>query len=88
MSVSFDAHCVARVEVSAYSRQVIGANWRVHWQKLVLFDSENKPIGEVTLFLDQPMAALAIGDCSELDGFQMLALPAPVPRLMNQVSGF
>ena len=88
MSVSFDAHCVARVEVSAYSRQVIGANWRVHWQKLVLFDSENKPIGEVTLFLDQPMAALAIGDCSELDGFQTPALPAPALPLVRQVGGF
>jgi len=83
MSVSFDIHCVSRIEVSAFSRKLPGIDWRVHWQKLVLFDSENRPLGEVTLFLDQPMAALAIGDCSELDGFQVSALPAP--RLIHQV---
>jgi hypothetical protein len=92
MSVSLDVHHVARVEVSAYSRKVSGADWRVHWQKLALFDRENNPIGEVTLFLDQPMAALAIGDCSELDGFAsalpLLPPPAPALYLVSQVGGF
>jgi hypothetical protein len=92
MSVSLDVHHVARVEVSAYSRKVSGADWRAHWQKLELFDSENNPIGEVTLFLDQPIAALAIGDCSQLDGFTsalpLLPPPAPALHLTNQVSGF
>jgi|APFre7841882590_1041340.scaffolds.fasta_scaffold65581_2 hypothetical protein len=73
MAVSFSIHSVARVEVSAYSKQVTNRNWRMHCQTLVFFDSENRQIGEVVLFLEQPMSAMAIGDCSNLDGI------APVP---------
>jgi hypothetical protein len=96
MSASFSLFDVHRVEVSAYSAPLSGVsgNTRMHCQRLVLFDSANTPIGEVILFLDQPFAALAIGDCSELDGFQApvivapAAFPTPALQLISQVSGF
>ena len=96
MSASFSLFDVHRVEVSAYSAPLSGisGDTRMHCQRLVLFDLANTPIGEVILFLDQPFAALAIGDCSELDGFQApvtvapVALPASTLQLISQVSGF
>lgn len=97
MSTSVGIFNVARVEVTAYSLSLCmslsnGQN-RAHYQKLTFFDGENHSLGEVTLYLDQPLAALAIGDCSELDGFQEpvsapSALPVPTLRLISQVSGF
>ena len=60
----------------------------MHYQRLELFNAEGWRIGEVVLHLEQPMAALAIGDCSELDGFQTPALPAPALPLVRQVGGF
>jgi hypothetical protein len=87
MSASFSIFNVHRVEISAHSSCLSDGN-RMHYQRLELFNSEGWKIGDVILHLEQPMAALAIGDCSELDGFQTPALPAPTPRLMNQASGF
>ncbi len=97
MSTSVGIFNVARIEVTAYSLSLSlpfsdGKN-RAHYQKLTFFDGENHSLGEVTLYLDQPLAALAIGDCSALDGFQepvsaSLVLPAPTLRLISQVSGF
>lgn len=87
MSASFNIFNVHRVEISAHSTCLSDGS-RVHYQRLELFDSKGWPIGDVTLFLEQPMAALAIGDCSQLDGFQTPAFPAPAPRLMNQAGGF
>lgn len=90
MSASFSIFNVHRVEISAYSTCLPDGS-RMHYQRLELFDSEGWKIGEVVLHLVQPMAALAIGDCSELDGFQAPALPAlPVPtlHLVSQVAGF
>ena len=87
MSASFNIFNVHRVEISAHSTCLSDGS-RMHYQRLELFNAEGWRIGEVVLHLEQPTAALAIGDCSELDGFQTPALPAPVPRLMNQVSGF
>jgi hypothetical protein len=86
MSASFSIFNVHRVEISAHSSCLSDGN-RMHYQRLELFNSEGWKIGDVILHLEQPMAALAIGDCSELDGFTS-ALPAPTPRLMNQASGF
>jgi hypothetical protein len=87
MSASFSIFNVHRVEISAHSSCLSDGN-RMHYQRLELFNSEGWKIGDVILHLEQPMAALAIGDCSQLDGFQTPALPAPTPRLMNQASGF
>ena len=88
---------VARIEVTAYSLSLSlpfsdGKN-RAHYQKLTFFDGENHSLGEVTLYLDQPLAELAIGDCSRLEGFQepvsaSPALPASTLNLISQVSGF
>ena len=86
MSASFSIFNVHRVEISAHSSCLSDGN-RMHYQRLELFDSEGWKIGDVILHLEQPMAALAIGDCSELDGFQTPALSLlPVPA--RQVSGF
>ena len=70
MSVSFDVHGVARIEVSAYSTPLVtlaGAP-RMHCQTLCLFDADNRRIGQIILFLDNPKGALPVGDCSHLDG--------------------
>jgi len=96
MSISLDVFNVARVEVWAYSLSLesVGGQGLAHYQKLVFFDGDNGEIGNVTLFLAQPLAAIAIGDCSRLDGFQApaivapVALPTPAPQLLSQVSGF
>jgi hypothetical protein len=86
MSASFSIFNVHRVEISAHSSCLSDGN-RMHYQRLELFDSEGWKIGDVILHLEQPMAALTIGDCSELDGFQTPALfLLPVPA--RQVSGF
>ena len=86
MSASFSIFNVHRVEISAHSSCLSDGN-RMHCQRLELFDSEGWKIGDVILHLEQPMAALAIGDCSKLDGFQTPALSMlPVPA--RQVSGF
>lgn len=87
MSASFNIFNVHRVEISAHSTCLSDGS-RMHYQRLELFDSKGWPIGDVTLFLEQPMAALAIGDCSQLDGFQTPALPAPASPLVRQAGGF
>lgn len=87
MSAAFSIFNVHRVEISAHSTCLSDGS-RMHYQRLELFNSKGRKIGEVVLHLEQPMAALAIGDCSQLDGFQTPALPAPAPRLMNQAGGF
>jgi hypothetical protein len=91
MSTCLNIHGVTRVEVLAQSAPVYGGGaGRVHWQKLIVFGAENLAIAEVVLFLHQPFAALAIGDCSELDGFQAPALPPPAPAVhrVSQVARF
>lgn len=97
MSTSIDIFEVARVEVIAYSLPLSSplsdGRTKAHYQKLVFFDAENHSLGNVTLYLDQPLSALAIGDCSRLEGFQepvsaTPALPVPALRLISQVSGF
>jgi hypothetical protein len=96
MSISLDVFNVARVEVLAYSLSLesAGGQGLAHYQKLVFFDDDNCEIGDVTLFLAQPLAAIAIGDCSRLDGFQApvtvapAAFPTPALQLLSQVSGF
>lgn len=87
MSASFNIFNVHRVEISAHSTCLSDGS-RMHYQRLELFNAEGWRIGEVVLHLEQPMAALAIGDCSELDGFQTPALPAPALPLVRQVGGF
>ena len=87
MSASFNIFNVHRVEISAHSTCLSDGS-RMHYQRLELFNAEGWRIGEVVLHLEQPMAALAIGDCSELDGFQTPALPAPTLPSVRQVSGF
>lgn len=71
MSASFGIFDVHRVEISAYSAPLsgIGGKSRMHCQRLELFDATNQKIGDVTLYLDQPLSAIAIGDLSQLDGF-------------------
>lgn len=87
MSASFNIFNVHRVEISAHSTCLSDGS-RMHYQRLELFNAEGWRIGEVVLHLEQPMAALAIGDCSELDGFQTPALSAPALPLVRQVGGF
>jgi len=91
MSASFSIFNVHRVEISAHSitLSIFADKPRAHYQKLEFFNSHNQKIGEVMVQLDRPMAALAIGDCSELDGFQAPALPPPAPALhrVSQVAG-
>ncbi len=87
MSASFNIFNVHRVEISAHSTCLSDGS-RMHYQRLELFNAEGWRIGEVVLHLEQPMSALAIGDCSELDGFQTPALPAPALPLVRQVGGF
>ena len=87
MSASFNIFNVHRVEISAHSTCLSDGS-RMHYQRLELFNAEGWRIGEVVLHLEQPMSALAIGDCSELDGFQVPALPAPALPLVRQVGGF
>ena len=87
MSTYVNIHGVTRIEVLAQSATLFGGG-RVHWQELIMFGTENQVIAKIVLFLQQPLAALAIGDCSELDGFQMSALPAPALPSVRQVSGF
>ena len=86
MSASFNIFNVHRVEISAHSTCLSDGS-RMHYQRLELFNAEGWRIGEVVLHLEQPMAALAIGDCSELDGFQTPALPAPALPVVRQVGG-
>jgi hypothetical protein len=94
MFASFSIFDVHRVEVSAHSitLSIFADKPRAHYQKLEFFDSRDQKIGEIMVQLDRPMAALAVGDCSELDGFQAPApapaLPAPALRLVGQVGGF
>lgn len=89
MSASFNIFNVHRVEISAHSTCMSNGR-RMHYQRMELFDSKGWRIGEVVLHLEQPMAALAIGDCSELDGFEAPALPALLAPagLVNRVGGF
>jgi hypothetical protein len=90
MSTCLNIHGVTRIEVLAQSAPVFGGGaGRVHWQKLIVFGPDNQVIAEIILVLHQPLAALAIGDCSELDGFQAPALPPPAPALhrVSQVAG-
>lgn len=87
MSASFNIFNVHRVEISAHSTCLSDGS-RMHYQRLELFNAEGWRIGEVVLHLEQPMSALAIGDCSELDGFQTPALPVPALPLVRQVGGF
>jgi hypothetical protein len=68
MSTQLSIHGVARVEVSAYSAPVDGiVCHRMHCQRIKLFGSDNRELGEVVLFLEDPKAALAVGDCTKLD---------------------
>ncbi len=70
MSVSLNIHGIRRIEASAYSTALSGANGerRMHWQTLCLFDANNVRIGQVVLFFDNPTVALPVGDRSQLDG--------------------
>lgn len=92
MHASFSIFDVHRIEVSAHSitLSAFADMPRAHYQKLEFFNAHDQKIGEIMVQLDQPMAALAVGDCSELDGFQApaAALPAPTLRLVSQVGGF
>lgn len=97
MTTSVSVFNVARVEARAYSialsEPLSNGQTRIHCQQLNFFDSEDCKIGETTLFLEQPLAALATGDCSRLDGFQESASASPtiaVPtlHLISQVSRF
>lgn len=89
MSTCLNIHGVTRVEVLAQSAPVYGSGaGRVHWQKLIVFGAENLAIAEIVLFLHQPLAALAIGDSSQLDGFQTPTLLAPASPLVRQAGGF
>ena len=88
MSTYVNIHGVTRIEVLAQSGSSFGGASRTHWQELIIFGAENQVIAKVILFLHQPLAALAVGDCSQLDGFQTPALPAPALPVVRQASGF
>lgn len=63
----FDVH---RIEVSAHSLDRSEGHTRMHYQRLELFDAQGWRLGDIVLHLQQPLSALAVGDCSQLDGFQ------------------
>ncbi|MCB1764531.1 MAG: hypothetical protein KDJ22_00515 [Candidatus Competibacteraceae bacterium] len=89
MSALFSIFDVHRVKVSAYSAPLSTAHGlRMHCQKIEIFNAEDWKIGEISLFLEHPLAAIAIGDCSELDGFQAPMTTLPALHRLSEVSGF
>lgn len=61
MCLSISVHHVARIEVSAVTCPM-GRDITSWWQILTFFDRQGEKLGEVVAFLENPEAALPIGD--------------------------
>ena len=70
MSIVLNVHGIARIAAHAYSAPIVSPAGvaRMHCQTLQLFDAGETCIAEIKLFLDNPTAALPVGDRSRLDG--------------------
>lgn len=58
---SVSIHSVAAIQASANS-SVTEEGKTIYWQTLTFTNAEDKQLGEVTLFFENPEAALPIGD--------------------------
>lgn len=65
MSSSYGIFDVSRVKVWAYSES--SGHGRMHVQNIDLYDKDDNRIGEISLFLDHPGAAIPAGDLEQLD---------------------
>ena len=54
-------HDVRRIQVSADSAMMKNGE-PLYWQSLTFLDGEGRELGKVTVFLEDPAAALPIGD--------------------------
>lgn len=64
MLMSFCVFRVSRIEVSAYS-DLIGSS-KMHVQNMYLYDKDDNRIGDISIFLETPDAAMNVGDTSRL----------------------
>jgi hypothetical protein len=60
-NVAVNVHGVSRIEVSADST-INEEGKPLYWQELTFHNAEGVALGTVTLFLDEPEAALPVGD--------------------------
>ncbi len=56
-----NVHDVQRIAVSANSK-IRDNGEPLYWQKLIFLDGEGRELGQVTVFLKDPAAALPVGD--------------------------
>jgi hypothetical protein len=70
MSASFNIHGVYRIEVSAYTFPYFEGQTegrKTHVQNIYLYDENDRRIGDIGIFLEDPNAAMRVGNLEKLD---------------------